>query len=297
MTSKAENIEFELIVEKRALVGEGAIWDEDKQLLYWVDILGHQVYQYNPRNRANRTINTMQAVGTVVLRSSGGLVVALQNGFGHIDLETEKISPIGIDPEREITSNRFNDGKCDPAGRLWAGTMSFDGSANQGALYCLDVDRSVTRKLDSVSISNGIVWTSDYSTMYFIDSPLNTVRAYDYDVDTANLKNERIVCRNQGEGVFDGMTIDAEGLLWIAIYGGSAIKCYDPRDGLLKRELIMPFLNVTSCAFGGEKLDRLYVTSACQGMSESDLNKQPLAGSLISVYPGCVGVPSFKYEG
>ena len=107
--------------------------------------------------------------------------------------------------------------------------MSFGGSANQGALYCLDVDRIITKKLDSVSISNGIVWTSDYSTMYFIDSPLNTVRAYDYDVTTATLENERIVCRNQGEGVFDGMAIDVDGLLWIAIYGGSAVKCYDPK--------------------------------------------------------------------
>jgi len=297
MISKLEKIKFDVSVEKRALVGEGAIWDEDSQLLYWVDILGHEVYQYNPRSGLNRTIHTMQAVGTVVLRSSGGLIVALQNGFGHIDLETERITPIGIDPEREITSNRFNDGKCDPAGRFWAGTMSFDGSANQGALYCLDVDGVVTKKMESVSISNGIVWTSDYSTMYFIDSTLNTVRAYDYDIDTGKIGNERIVCRNGGKGVFDGMTIDAEGLLWIAIYGGSAVKCYDPRDGSLKRELIMPFTNVTSCAFGGKNLDQMYVTSACQKMSEGELENQPLAGSLISIEPGSVGILSFKYEG
>ena len=297
MTLKPEKIEYELVVEKRALVGEGAIWDEDNNLLYWIDILGHEVYQYNPKTKANRTIHTLQAVGTVVLRSKGGLVVALHNGFGCIDLETEKIIPIGSDPEREKTNNRFNDGKCDPAGRFWAGTMAFDGSTDRGALYCLDVDATVTKKLGPVSISNGIVWSSDYSTMYFIDSTLNNVRAYDYEIETGRIQNERIVCRNEGEGVFDGMAIDAEGLLWIAVYGGSAIKCYDPRNGLLKRELNMPFLNVTSCAFGGEKLDRLYVTSACQRMSESDLNKQPLAGSLISLDPGCVGVPSFKYEG
>ena len=297
MTCKPETIEFEVMVEKRALVGEGTIWDEDNRLLYWVDILGHEVYQYNPQTGMNRTIPTLQAVGTVVLREKGGLIVALHNGFGHIDLESEKIIPIGIDPEREIINNRFNDGKCDPAGRFWAGTMAFDGAADQGALYCLDIDGTVTKKLGPVSISNGIVWTSDSSTMYFIDSPLNTVRAYDYDIETGMIENERIVCRNEGGGVFDGMAIDADGLLWIAIYGGSAVKCYDPGDGSLKRELTMPFTNVTSCTFGGEKLDQLYVTSASQKMNAIELDKQPLAGSLIRLELDCVGVPSFKYEG
>jgi len=297
MTCKPETIEFEVLVEKWALVGEGTIWDEDNRLLYWVDILGHEVYQYNPQTGMNRTIPTLQAVGTVVLRKKGGLIVALHNGFGHIDLESEKIIPIGIDPEREIINNRFNDGKCDPAGRFWAGTMAFDGAADQGALYCLDIDGAVTKKLGPVSISNGIVWTSDSSTMYFIDSPLNTVRAYNYDIETGMIENERIVCRNEGDGVFDGMAIDADGMLWIAIYGGSAVKCYDPGDGALKRELTMPFTNVTSCAFGGEKLDQLYVTSASQKMNAIELDKQPLAGSLIRLEPDCVGVPSFKYEG
>ena len=123
----SKKIAPELVVKKDALIGEGAVWDADDQLLYWVDILGHEVYVYDPASGVNRTIPTCQAVGTVVKRHSGGLVVALHNGFAHIDLETERMEPLGEDPERAIPANRFNDGKCDPAGRLWAGTMEFGG--------------------------------------------------------------------------------------------------------------------------------------------------------------------------
>ena len=179
-----EKIAPDLVVEKDALIGEGAVWDADDELLYWVDILGHEVYVYDPVSGINRTIPTCQAVGTVVKRQSGGLVVALHNGFAHIDLRTERMVPLGEDPERDLPGNRFNDGKCDPAGRLWAGTMEFGGARDQGALYCLDVDHSVSRKVAPVSISNGIVWSADQQTMYFIDSGLNNVRAYDYCRDS-----------------------------------------------------------------------------------------------------------------
>ena len=293
----AEKVDIERVVEKRTLVGEGSLWDADENVLYWVDILSAQVYIYDPESGANRTIETCQAVGTVVPRASGGLVVALHNGFAHIDLETERMTPIGEDPERRLPANRFNDGKCDPAGRLWAGTMSFIGEKNVGALYCLELDHSVTKKIAPVTISNGIVWSADNKTMYFIESPLNSVRAYDYDIDTGAIANERVVCTNEGAGVFDGMAIDAEGTLWIAIYGGSAVKRYDPQSGALLRELSMPFSNVTSCAFGGENLDELYITSACQQMDEQALAAQPLAGSLVKVDPGCKGVVSVAYAG
>ncbi len=293
----AEKVDIELAVEKRALVGEGSLWDAEKKVLYWVDILSAQVYIYDPERGSNRTIDTCQAVGTVVPRASGGLVVALHNGFAHIDLETEKMTPLGEDPERRVPANRFNDGKCDPAGRLWAGTMSFIGEKDAGALYCLDLDHSVSKKIAPVTISNGIVWSADNETMYFIDSPLNSVRAYAYDIETGAIDNERVVCQNEGAGVFDGMAIDAEGMLWIAIYGGAAVKRYDPQSGALVRELNMPFSNVTSCAFAGENLDELYITSACQQMDEHALAAQPLAGSLVKIDPGCQGVVSVAYAG
>ena len=292
-----EKVDPELLVEKDALVGEGSIWHSDKQELYWVDILSHELYVYNPDSGENRTIPTCQAVGTVVTRRSGGVVLALHNGFAHLDLDTEKISPIGRDPERSIPANRFNDGKCDPGGRLWAGTMEFAGAKGEGALYCLDTDHSVSKKVDSVSVSNGIVWTADQRTMYFIDSGLNNVRAYDYDVDSGDIGRERVVAENEGAGVFDGMAIDEEGMLWIAVYGGACVKRYDPQDGALLRELQLPMDNVTSCAFGGRDLNELYVTSACQGFDEAEKEAQPLAGSLVRLDPGVRGVLSDAYRG
>ena len=296
MTVK-QTVDIEQVVEKRTLVGEGSLWDADKSVLYWVDILSHEVYIYDPERGVNRTLNTCQAVGTVVPRQSGGLVVALHNGFAHIDLESEKLTPLGSDPERGVPANRFNDGKCDPAGRLWAGTMEFGGATGAGALYCLDRDHSVSKKLKSVSISNGIVWSADGKTMYFIDSPLNTVRAYDYNVDTGAICNERVVCQNEGAGVFDGMAIDEVGTLWIAVYGGWAVKRYDPQSGNLLAEYEMPFSNVTSCAFGGKNMDELYITSACQQMDDATLAAQPLAGSLVKIDPQCSGVPSPAFAG
>ena len=292
-----EQVDPELLVEKDALVGEGSIWHVDEQVLYWVDILSHELYIYDPADGSNRTIPTCQAVGTVVVRQSGGLVVALHNGFAHLDLTSEKITPLGTDPERSIPGNRFNDGKCDPAGRLWAGTMEFKGAKGEGALYCLDTDHSVSEKVSAVSVSNGIVWTADKQTMYFIDSGLNNVRAYDYAIDSGDISNERVVVENEGPGVFDGMAIDAEGNLWIAVYGGSCVKRYNPRDGALLRELQLPMVNCTSCAFGGAQLDELYVTSACQGMDEAAKKAQPLAGSLVRLDPGVAGVPSDAYAG
>ena len=295
MSSK--KVDVELLVEKDVLVGEGAIWDADAGVLYWVDILSHELYVYDPASGNNRTIPTCQAVGTVVKRQSGGLVVALHNGFAHLDLDIEKITPIGRDPERTIPANRFNDGKCDPAGRLWAGTMEFTGAKDQGKLYCLDTDHSVSEKIAPVSISNGIVWSADQQTMYYIDSPLNNVRAYDYDIGSGAIANERVVCKNGGAGIFDGMAIDAEDNLWIAVYGGSCVKHYDTESGALIRELQLPMTNVTSCAFGGPGLDELYITSACQGMDQAAKAAEPLAGSLVVADPGVRGVRADAYAG
>lgn len=291
-----EKMDLELVVEKRARVGEGSIWDAAKQVLYWVDILSHQLYIYDPKSGENRTIETCQAVGTVVPRASGGVMVALHNGFASIDLESEKITPFG-DPERDIPANRFNDGKCDPAGRFWAGTMAFDCDPERGALYCLDVDYTITRKVEPVTISNGIVWSADEKTMYYVDTMLDNVRAFDYDVESGAICNERVVAENQGGGHFDGMSIDEEGMLWIALFGGWGVSCYNPQNGALLREIKLPFAQVTSCAFGGENLDELYITSATYTMDEEALAAQPLAGALVRVEPGARGVVANSYAG
>ncbi|HCL27782.1 MAG TPA: hypothetical protein DIC52_05020 [Candidatus Latescibacteria bacterium] len=292
----SEQITPEQVVAKRTLVGEGSLWDPEDNVLYWIDILSHELYIYDPATGTNRTIPTCQAVGTVVKRAAGGLVLALHNGFAFLDLDTEKITPIA-DPEREIPANRFNDGKCDPAGRFWAGTMEFNGKQDAGALYCLDADHNVSEKLRPVSISNGIVWTADAKTMYYICTLADTVRAFDYDVDTGEISNERVVVTNEGEGGFDGMAIDAEDKLWVAVFGGWDVRRYDPDTGELLRDLRLPFGYVTSCAFGGANLDELYVTSAVVGLDDETLAEQPLAGSLVKLDPGVAGVPACSFQG
>lgn len=293
--------DVETVVDRRSLVGEGAIWDARRQRLLWVDILGHLLFIYDPATGKNRGINLLQAVGTVVPRAKGGVVVALHNGFARLDPETERMTPIA-DPEADLPGNRFNDGKCDPAGRLWAGTMAFDGmnDREQGALYCLDADGTVTRKLGRISISNGIVWSADARTMYFIDTVKNDVRAFDYDLETGAIANERVTVRNDGDGHFDGMTIDAEGMVWIALFGGGAVKRYDPQTGEHLATIELPVSCVTSCAFGGPDLDQLYVTSGSYRLTAAELAEQPLAGSLFRAVPGVVGVrgmPAFEYAG
>lgn len=293
--------DVETVVDRRSLVGEGAVWDARRQRLLWVDILGHLLFIYDPATGKNRGINLLQAVGTVVPRAKGGVVVALHNGFARLDPETERMTPIA-DPEADLPGNRFNDGKCDPAGRLWAGTMAFDGmnDREQGALYCLDADGAVTRKLGRISISNGIVWSADARTMYFIDTVKNDVRAFDYDLETGAIANERVTVRNDGDGHFDGMTIDAEGMVWIALFGGGAVKRYDPQTGEHLATIELPVSCVTSCAFGGPDLDQLYVTSGSYRLTAAELAEQPLAGSLFRVVPGVLGVrgvPAFEYAG
>lgn len=291
-----EQVEPVLVVDKPAIVGEGALWDAQSKVLYWVDILSHELYIYDPASGENRTVLTCQSIGTVVPRARGGVAVALHNGFATIDLSTDKITPL-VDPERMVPANRFNDGKCDPAGRFWAGTMEFNGEANRGALYCLETDHSVKKKVEPVTISNGIVWTADYKTMYYVDTALNSVRAYDYDIGSGDIANERLVIENEGGGHFDGMSIDAEGMLWIALFGGAGVKRYDPNSGVLLRDIGLPMSQVTSCAFGGENLDELYITSAAINLDKAGMAQQPLAGSLVKIDPGVQGVEAYAYGG
>ncbi len=293
---KERHVEPEVAVRIEAIVGEGAIWDAEKGVLYWLDIIGSQLYVFNPKTGQNRAIDIGQEIGTVVPRASGGVMVALHNGFAALDLETEKLTPVA-DPERDIPANRFNDGKCDPAGRFWAGTMEFDGEADRGALYCLEIDHSVSRKVEPVTISNGIVWSLDNRTMYFIDTARDNVRAWDYDLESGNIGNERVVIENEGPGHLDGMTIDEEGMVWIAVFGGWGVWRYDPQSGALLEKALVPVEQITSCAFGGDNLDELYITSCRYLMDEQALREQPLAGSLLRVKVGARGVPAFAYAG
>ncbi|MBI2504516.1 MAG: SMP-30/gluconolactonase/LRE family protein [Candidatus Latescibacteria bacterium] len=290
-------VQVELLLDAHAQIGEGPLWDEEQQVLYWVNIMENLLHIYDPATGEDQAMDVGQPVGTVVVRGSGGLMLALQHGFASFDLHTHQVK-ILADPEAHLPENRFNDGKCDPAGRFWAGTMAIAATKGAGSLYCLDTDLSVRRMLGDISISNGIVWSLDHGTMYYIDSLKADVRAYDFEVQTGNIANERVVCRfTEGMGLPDGMAIDAEGMLWVAQYNGSRVCRWNPHTGQVLETIMLPVSRVTACAFGGADLDTLYITSASQGMSPDDWKKEPHAGGLFACKPGVRGVPTFRFKG
>ncbi|MBM84798.1 MAG: hypothetical protein CMM47_02095 [Rhodospirillaceae bacterium] len=291
------SIKVELVVNSQDQIGEGPIWDTQANILYWVDIMGEKVQSFDPATNCHSQIPIGQAVGTVVPRSSGGLMLATQHGFAHLDNETHQLRMIH-DPENDLPGNRFNDGKCDPAGRFWAGTMSFQVTDKAGSLYCMDTNQKVRKVLEDVTVSNGIAWSHDHKTMYYIDSPTYVVKSYDYDIASGQITNERVLLTIPSEmGAPDGMALDAKGRLWIAHYGGSKVCCWDPETGHIVQTIETPVSQVTACAFGGPELETLYITSGTQGLNAEQLKKEPYAGALLSVQPGCQGAPTYRFLG
>ncbi|MEZ4865141.1 MAG: SMP-30/gluconolactonase/LRE family protein [Caldilineaceae bacterium] len=289
--------DVQLLVDAHAIVGEGPIWDEAIEQLYWVDILSSKLYCYDPKSGENRTYNVGQHVGTVVPRASGGVMLAVYDGFAAFDLTTEQLTLLG-DPESDLPDNRFNDGKCDPAGRFWAGTMAYANQSTQGSLYRMDTDGSIHKMLGEIGVSNGIVWSLDATTMYYIDSTPGTIRAFDYDNSTGAISNERVIARCTPEmGLPDGMAIDAEGMLWVGHFGGGCVRRWDPQTGKVIDQIDLPAKQITACAFGGPDLSTMYITSAANGLDAAALAEQPHAGGLFAVQPGVQGAPTFKFTG
>jgi sugar lactone lactonase YvrE len=290
----------ELLHQIKAQLGEGPVWDPRSEKLYWTDIEKFDLHIYDPATNTDRAINVGQYLGAFAVRAQGGLVLALKSGFATFDLATETITPLA-DAESHLLDNRFNDGKCDPAGRFWAGSLFLDEDHGQGKafLYCLNPDHSVQQKLAGVTISNGLAWTADHKTMYYIDSPTECVMAYDYDLATGNIANGRKVISVNGEvqGYPDGMTIDAEGMLWVAHWNGACVRRWNPQTGEVMAEIKLPVSRPTSCVFGGKDFDTLFITSASTRLSAEELATQPLAGSLFVCKPGVKGLPLFEYAG
>ena len=293
MTKQAEPI-----VQQHARLGEGVFWHAQAQCLYWVDITGQTVFLYDPRSGENRAINVGRDVGTIVPRESSGVMLGVKGGFAALDLETEEVEEIAM-VESHIPNNRFNDGKCDPVGRFWAGSMAYDFAKGAGSLYCMDTDLSVRRVLSDVTISNGLVWTQDEKMLYYIDSGTSQIAAFDYDKDSGNILNRRVVVEIPAEdGFLDGMAIDANGMLWVAIYGSGEIRCWNPENGeLLETITVRGAKFVTSCAFGGPNLNELYIASASEGLTDEQKKEQPLAGSLFRVEVDATGVPAWEFSG
>jgi sugar lactone lactonase YvrE len=288
--------EIELVLDAGADLGEGPTWDAGAGLLIWVDITGEIVHRFDPASGHDEPFEVGKPVGAAVPTHSGGLALATRDGFSLFDPATGAIELVA-EVEMEVPETTMNDGACDAAGRFWAGTKDDEGRRPLGSLYRLDADHRVVRVLSRVTISNGIAWSADERTMYYIDSPTYGIDAFDFDLASGDVSNRRrLVELPRAWGLPDGMTIDEEGFLWVAFWGGSAVRRITP-DGDVAAPIEFPVSRVTSCAFGGEDLSDLYVTSARIGLTDAELRAQPQAGALFRLRPGVRGLPSHPFAG
>jgi sugar lactone lactonase YvrE len=287
----------EVVLDHRCLLGEGPVWDAKRKAICWIDILRGEIHEYNPDNQFHRTFSVHQMIGAVTICKNGNLLAAMKNGFGFVDRNSGAVHMIG-NPESHLPGNRFNDGKTDPAGRFWAGTMSHTDEPERGGLYLLDKDLTITKKAENISISNGLAWSADHKTFYYIDTPTRRVFAYQYDKSTGEISNKRIIIQvAQEDGFPDGMTIDSENMLWIAHWDGWQVSRWNPETGNKIKTIPLPAARITSCCFGGEDLRDLYITSARKELSEEELEKHPHAGSLFVIKNiGYNGLPAFEFE-
>ena len=284
-----------LLIDSKNLLGEGILWHNKEKTLYWVDIFQGLLHRYDPANGQVQNWPMGAMIGTVVPASPDGMIVALETGIFHFTAQKELIRLCDF-PEAPEKENRFNDGKCDPSGRLWVGTMNKQERAHAGSLYCFD-GKILTPKLRNLTVSNGMAWSADHSKFYFIDTADYAVAAFDYDKYTGNISNKRKVIEVSPKiGAPDGMTIDSEGKLWIAHWGGSCVARWDPENGKLLEIVNVAAPLVTSCIFGGDDLRTLYITTARVGLTAKQLKEYPLSGGLFSYLPETAGTESFFFK-
>jgi sugar lactone lactonase YvrE len=283
----------EVAVRIEASLGEGPTWDVGSSTLLWVDILASEVHRYAPARDDDAVLAVPQHVGAAKPRTGGGLVLNLRDGIALVDRDGTRTWLVywardGV---------RGNDAAVDAAGRLWAGTMRYDEGAGGGWLTRVAPDGSAKVMLDSVTISNGLGWSPDGTRMYYIDTPQRRVDVFDFDPGNGQISYRRPLCAVEDTSGFpDGLCVDADGCVWVALWGGAAVRRYTP-EGALDREVQLPVDQPTACCFGGPDLSDLYVTSARTGLSEAALTARPLSGSVL-VLPGVgKGLPSAAFAG
>lgn len=287
-----ENVEHLLAVQNQ--LGEGPLWKADEGALYWVNIEGKSYQRYVPASGELQTFDVGVLLGVLRFRRAGGMVMATSAGIQFWDAHSARLTPVA-DPEAGKVGARFNDGAVDPQGRFWAGTMAPD--RQTGNLYRLDPDLSIHCMDSGIGVSNGIAWSLDGKTMYFTDSPRKVIYAYDFDAASGEIANRRPFISTPDElGAPDGLIIDSQGFLWSARWGGWNVGRYDP-DGKLERTIPMPVEFPTCCAFGGEDLTDLYITSAWTNLGEKHHDLQPLSGDLFVLHTDIRGRSEPKFIG
>jgi sugar lactone lactonase YvrE len=275
-------------------LGECPLWDEREKMLWWVDSRWPAVKRLDPSDGAVMMQVLPEVVGSIAFRENGGLIAAMKSGIHSLDAAGGALEALA-NPEAQMPENRFNDGRCDRQGRFWAGTMCDVRRDPTGSLYRFDADMRCTKLRNAIIIPNGLAFSPDGRTMYFADTNRHTIWAYDYDPANGAATRERVFV-DTGSGRPDGSCVDAEGCLWNAEYGAWRLVRYTPA-GKVDRAIDVPVANPTCCCFGGEDLGTLYVTTATQRLTPEDMQKQPLAGSLLALRPGVKGLAEGRFAG
>ncbi len=280
------------LLTARARLGEGVLWDDRRGQLIWVDIYNYCVHLTDPLTQVDQTFEVGDVVGAAVPLGTNHLLLAQRHQIIRFDLTTGQVEPL-LTLERDRPENRFNDGKCDPQGRFWFGSMGRQ--SGQGKLYRYDPDGSLLVMEEGVTIANGLGWSPDQTTFYLTDSPAQRIYAYDYDPQTGQIENRRIqVDLQQNSFVPDGLTIDQEGCIWSAMWDGWCLIRFDPAGQEMER-LPMPVQRPTNCTFGGTDLDQLFITSASIGLSEQEIDLGVEAGDLFWVQTQIKGLRAGRF--
>lgn len=276
-------------LESHCILGEGPVWYKDQ--LWWVDIEKGRLHSWLPGEQPFTSITFKERIGFAVPDVQDGWILGLQSGIYRVD-DLEDEPSLIQSPEKDKPGNRFNDAKSDPMGRLWAGSMALDMARGMGAVYRLDNAASCRKVISDTTISNGLAWNTALGKMYFIDTPTQEVTAYDYNLESGDIGNPQMVIHFAEElGSPDGMTIDSEGMLWVAMWGGHSVLRVDPQRGEVIARVSVPAPHVTSCAFGGSQLDTLFITTASAGLDEEQFSRFPESGNIFRVSPQCSGKP------
>lgn len=294
-TNTPEGFPDSQIFEVRSRLGEGPVWDPEAGCLYWVDIYNHRVHRYDPATRQDTIFRLPEIVTCVVPTTSSRLLVTLRHDIALLDPGTGHLRRL-LTVEGELEGNRFNDGKVDPRGRLWIGTMS-PAAPGEAALYRYDPDGSLHHVESGLTISNGLGWSPDQRTFYHTDSGEQVIYRYDYDPETGEAKNRRTFADLRGgPGAPDGLAVDEEGCVWSAQWDGWCVIRFDPRGREIQR-VDMPVPRPTSCAFGGPDLKTLYITSASVALSQEQIQSCPSSGDLFWVEVDVAGLPITRFDG
>jgi sugar lactone lactonase YvrE len=298
-----ESLTAHLLIDCECTLGEGPVWDADRRRLVFLDITERRVHHATVDGPGSAVVETWELderVGAIALRRNGGFALAVESGFRLLDADGSEELRIPVDHGDPTV--RMNDGKCDPAGRFWAGSLSDLFTPGSGALWRLDPDLSVHRVLDGMTMSNGLGWSPLGDTFYYIDSANAAVDAFDFDVDSGVLSNRRRLITSGGEeGIPDGMTVDDEGCLWVSGNMGGAIRRYSP-DGEAISVVLIPVTAVASCTFGGPARDQLLITSIAEDFGDevtallgwdearmAAVNSEPHRGAVFACGPGVTG--------